>query len=217
MRYFLVVAAALFIAPSICRGDSDFTQSPPAQRQGGASNAAFSGSGDFPQQGRVGGSAASPAAGGPPASGSSRGGQGGQDRQGGNKNSSSGSGDKDSSSKTTEGGGDGPSDGDRDSARGGGDSMELSDALVNFETVVEAYVAKKSPNGYWSYSDKKGGKARRLKYVSISETTFQQVDGGRYSGLAKFTDARDGRRVSLTFTVDLRGSKWKVVSVSSRR
>jgi hypothetical protein len=118
------------------------------------------------------------------------------------------------------GSGDGASD-DSDSTEDAPPSaMTLDDARVNFATVVEAYVAKNSPDGYWPYSERKGGKgakSRRLTHPKISDKSVEKSGDARYSGLVKLRDARGGRSLTLEFVVDLSGLKWKVVSVKPAR
>ena len=94
-------------------------------------------------------------------------------------------------------------------------AMSLSDARVNFEAVVEAYVAKKSVDGYWSYREKSGGKARKLKFVSFDSGSVQNAGDNVYTGVAALREA-SGRRSSLEFKVDFSGSDWRVVSVKPR-
>ena len=108
-------------------------------------------------------------------------------------------------------------------AESGGDEgsspTDLDSARVNFATVVEAYVAKNSPDGYWPYTEKKdgqGAKIRRLTLPAVVEESVKQEADGRFSGLVKMSDARGGRPCTLEFVVDFSGVKWKVVSVKPR-
>ena len=113
--------------------------------------------------------------------------------------------------------------GDRDESGSGGDSanssdegpegsMSLRDARVNFETVVEAFVAKKSVDGYWPYREKKGAKERKLKFASIDSDSVRLKGDSVYEGAARMLEA-SGRRSILVFKVDFSGAKWRVVSV----
>lgn len=113
----------------------------------------------------------------------------------------------------------------------GGDEpspMDLDGAIENFATIVDAYVAKKSDDGWWSYVEKKDGKKlkpRRLGKPSVDEDSIKKKDGSgsRYSGLVGFVTPAGGH-FTLEFVVDFSGAEWKVVSaqppsarVSSRR
>jgi hypothetical protein len=140
--------------------------------------------------------------------------------QGGGGGSAGGNADRDQSRTSGDGGAGGPDGGGSTDDSGGEDAksseMSISDARVNFATVVEAYVAKKSSNGYWSYAEKASGKKQkswRLKLPSVSDKTVREEDENRYSGLVKLRDARGGRPLTLEFVVDFSGVKWKVISV----
>ena len=218
LLFFLLFGAA------VARADngSDFQQT-----QGQSSQGAWSGS-DFSQSGRqAGGSAAGGqnqgSAGQPmPAAvgGREDGGHGtnGQDNgnqrdggQGGGASDRGGKRDSDAKSPNTRD----PSAG-YDNSADGPSAMDLEGARLIFPTVVEAYVTKKSPDGYWSYAEKKGGKAQkswRLVRPSVSEPSIKKKNRSRYSGLVKLRDSRGGRPLTLEFVVDFSGQKWKVVSV----
>jgi hypothetical protein len=93
--------------------------------------------------------------------------------------------------------------------------MDIDGARENFATIVEAYVSKKSDEGWWSYTEKKDGKkvkSRRLAKPSVDEESIKQKDDSRFSGLVKLDDASGGR-FTLEFVVDFSGAKWKVISV----
>jgi hypothetical protein len=95
--------------------------------------------------------------------------------------------------------------------------MSSEDALANFTTVVETYVATKSPKGYWPFMEKPTGKkpvAWRLTEPEVIEDSVKKLAGEKYSGRVKLRDVRGGRPPKLQFVVDFSGVKWKVVSVT---
>ena len=96
-----------------------------------------------------------------------------------------------------------------------GAGMSLADARMNFKTVVEAYLERKSVGGYWTYREKKGGKARKFKLVAIDAESVRTKDSRVYSGLATMREP-SGRRVSLEFKVNFSGADWKVISAKLR-
>ena len=111
--------------------------------------------------------------------------------------------------------GDSHGDGSGDDDRSG--SMDLDGAGVNFATVVESYVAKKSSAGYWTYKEKKNGKPAkswRLAHPEVDSGSIKGRGRGRYSGRVKLIDARYKRALTLEFLVDFSGNDWKVVSVT---
>ena len=122
-------------------------------------------------------------------------------------------------------GGDGQSEivpDDEGSTKGSGDDgaeippMDINGARKNFAAVVEAYVAEKSSNGYWTYVEKKGGKkakSRRLKLPAVVEGSIKQKkEDNLFSGLVKLRDARGGRSLTLEFLVDFSDKNWRVIS-----
>src|ERR1035437_9764908 len=82
-----------------------------------------------------------------------------------------------------------------------GGAMSLRDARMNFKTVVEAFVEKKSVDGYWAYREKAGRKAPKLKFVSLDEASVKRAGDGIYTGVATMRET-SGRRSSLEFKVD---------------
>ncbi|MFI5360411.1 MAG: hypothetical protein ACHQ49_00455 [Elusimicrobiota bacterium] len=94
--------------------------------------------------------------------------------------------------------------------------MSLDDARVNFTTIVQAYVAKNSPDGYWPYVEKKAGKAAktwRLARPSVADDSVEKGESGIYSGRVTLRDARVARKFAFVFSVDFSGDNWKVVKV----
>ncbi|MFI5345749.1 MAG: hypothetical protein ACHQ51_05180 [Elusimicrobiota bacterium] len=94
--------------------------------------------------------------------------------------------------------------------------MSLDDVRGNFATVVETYVSKKSPKGYWPYAEKVPGKkpkAWRLTRPQVDEDSVKKLTTDHYSGRVTLRDARGGRPPALEFVVDFSGVDWKVLSV----
>lgn len=93
-----------------------------------------------------------------------------------------------------------------------GGSMSLDDARTNFGTVIDAFIAGHSRDGYWPLKDKATGLVRRLKVVSKEPKgiTPDESGGGRYIGRITLKDANNGERLQAEFLVDFSGSEWKV-------
>lgn len=89
--------------------------------------------------------------------------------------------------------------------------VSLADAVYNFETVVESYVAKKSAGGVWTY--KEDDRTSKLVLVSVDSKSVRAAGEGLYAGVAVLRDARTKRVRRLEFTADFSGPKWTVVSV----
>jgi hypothetical protein len=81
--------------------------------------------------------------------------------------------------------------------------MELADARMNFETVVQSYVANHSHEKAW----------KALQLVRVEKESVEPVEGSQtvYSGRALMT--AKGELIPVTFTVDFTGPSWAVTSV----
>lgn len=106
----------------------------------------------------------------------------------------------------------------------GGDSAEpkeeeapavnIDSARINFQTVVEAFVADKSPEGYWPLQDKRSGKTRKLKLKAINPRSVRtDFRDGFYRADAEFTDLSEGKPFKAVFVVDFSGAQWKVAEM----
>ena len=107
---------------------------------------------------------------------------------------------------------------DGDDPGGGNDGarpVDLEGARANFAAVIESYVLKRSPKGYWNYVEMKGRKARRLSSPSVDEESVRRLKGELFSGRVKFRDAGRPKPFFLQFDVDFSGVNWKVAAVKT--
>jgi hypothetical protein len=96
-----------------------------------------------------------------------------------------------------------------------GGSMSLDDARMNFGTVVDSFVATRSPDGYWPLKDKTTGKVRHLKIVAKDPKSVEPGEGGGslFIGRVTLKDESSGERLKADFTVDFGGAEWKVTQM----
>lgn len=95
--------------------------------------------------------------------------------------------------------------------------LSLDDARVNAVTVVQAFVARKSPKGYWPFREKGSKALYKLTLSSIDEKKIKELTGGRYGVPASLDDAEKKARLKMEFVVDLSGAEWKVVGMRLRK
>jgi hypothetical protein len=95
-----------------------------------------------------------------------------------------------------------------------GGSMSLEDARMNFGTVVDAFVAERTINGFWPLKEKSTGNVLHLKLVSKNTKSIRDAGGSRfYSGRVALRDIVTGDTVNVEFVVDFAGAEWKVKSM----
>lgn len=97
----------------------------------------------------------------------------------------------------------------------GGDAqghMSLEDARINFPTVVQAFVDKRSDaDGLWPLRDKETGKLRKLKLVSLASEKAKEDGDGLFSAPGVVADmANNGEKLPVVFTCNFAGSEWRV-------
>jgi hypothetical protein len=97
--------------------------------------------------------------------------------------------------------------------------MSLDDAVTNFDTVVDNYIAVHSVDGVWSYTDKVSGKGLHLKVLSKDHESIKDAGKGKkkgkfFSGEVTLRDVKSGRKVKAVFLVDFSGADWTVKSLS---
>lgn len=95
--------------------------------------------------------------------------------------------------------------------------LTLDEARMNAATVVQSFVARKSPQGYWPFREKGSGTLYKLKLVSIDEKKVKELSQGRYGVPALLEDAGAGTRLRMEFVVDLGESEWKVSGLRLRK
>ncbi|HAM36857.1 MAG TPA: hypothetical protein DEB40_10675 [Elusimicrobia bacterium] len=92
----------------------------------------------------------------------------------------------------------------------------IEDARVNFATVVETFIAKRSERGYWIFAQEKNGKALKLKLDSILEPTVHATGVGHYAGEVMLRELGSNRLIKADFQVDLASPQWQVEDISLR-
>jgi len=103
---------------------------------------------------------------------------------------------------------------DDSGAASDGGSMNLEDARMNFGTVIDAFVAERTVNGYWPLKEKATGNVLHLKLVSKDTKSIKDAGGSRfYSGRVSLRDLVSGDTIKADFVVDFSGSEWKVKSM----
>ncbi len=90
--------------------------------------------------------------------------------------------------------------------------MSLDDARMNFDTLIDSYIAKLSPKGTWFLKEKGTGKTLSLKLFSKDLKSVKPASqgGGFYTGQATLLDKASGARIHVQFLVDFSGQQWTV-------
>lgn len=103
----------------------------------------------------------------------------------------------------------------KESDGGSSGPMTADDARVNFASVVESFVAARSPNGFWPLKEKTTGNVLHLVLIDKEPKKVDAVEGSvaRYTGQVLLRDQTTGDQVKASFTVDFSGSEWKVKSM----
>jgi hypothetical protein len=91
-------------------------------------------------------------------------------------------------------------------------ALDLADARVDFKTIVETHFLKSGADGVLRYAS--GGRTRRVKLVDVDVASVRKKKDGRYAGRVLVRDAGGGPARALSFTVDLSGDDWRVLSVT---
>ncbi len=86
----------------------------------------------------------------------------------------------------------------------------LADARVNIVSIIEAFIAQRSPDGFWPLRDKKTRRLRHLKLLSIDQKNVQAVGGALYTAPALLKDSMSKETLAAQFTVDFTGPNWQV-------
>lgn len=92
-------------------------------------------------------------------------------------------------------------------------AMTLSDARMNFPTLVETMVSIRSRSGHWSYPlrGSEPPKKLKLKLHKIEKGSLELVKGAVYSGYAVLRDADSKKLYRMDFTVDYGADLWTVI------
>ncbi|MBI5240869.1 MAG: hypothetical protein HY926_10390 [Elusimicrobia bacterium] len=93
-------------------------------------------------------------------------------------------------------------------------SMSIDDARMNFATVVESFIAARSPKGYWPLKQKSSARVLHLRLEKVLPKTVRKAGGGNvYTGRAALWEVDEDFAVQADFTVDLGGRRWEVKSM----
>jgi hypothetical protein len=88
--------------------------------------------------------------------------------------------------------------------------MTIDDARMNFATIVESFIAARSPKGYWPLKQKSADRVLRLKHEKTLPKTVRKIGEGLYTGRVVLLEADEGFAIQAEFTVDLSGARWQV-------
>ncbi|MDP3541187.1 MAG: hypothetical protein Q8T11_01815 [Elusimicrobiota bacterium] len=92
-------------------------------------------------------------------------------------------------------------------------AQDIEGARANFDTVVRTYVIQRSDeNGLWPLKRKGSGKVLKLKYSQAEADTVHSIGGGRWRGLADFTDQAGKKKFYAEIVVSTGGDLWDVKS-----
>lgn len=90
---------------------------------------------------------------------------------------------------------------------------DLEGARDNFDTVVRSYAAQRSDNdGVWTHEQRGTGKALKLIYGEIERETVHPTGGGRWRGIADFTDKAGNKKYYAEVVIATGGDLWDVKS-----
>ncbi|MBI4422366.1 MAG: hypothetical protein HY554_01485 [Elusimicrobia bacterium] len=85
--------------------------------------------------------------------------------------------------------------------------MSLSDAKVNFATVVENFILEKSPKGYLPLKDA-SRRIWRLELETVHAKPMRKLKSNVFTSCASMRAGRDA--LDVDFTVDFGGEHWRV-------
>ena len=88
--------------------------------------------------------------------------------------------------------------------------MRLEDARPNFQSILEAFIAARSRNGYWPLREKTTKQVLRLKLQSIDLKDLRQEEKSVFTAPALLLDVKNARRVPVEFSIDFSGTQWHV-------
>ena len=88
--------------------------------------------------------------------------------------------------------------------------MTLDDAAGNFESILQAFVISRSPNGYWPLREKTTKKVLMLKLESIDLKSLRQEGPNVFTAPAVLLDVNNDRKIPAEFTIDFSGTQWHV-------
>ncbi|MBI5241022.1 MAG: hypothetical protein HY926_11160, partial [Elusimicrobia bacterium] len=91
--------------------------------------------------------------------------------------------------------------------------MSFMDAQTNFQTVVEAKLARESDSGAWPYLEPGSKRPWLLELRKLDVDTIRELDRDRFSGCVLFARREPLAQVDIDFTVDFSGSRWRVSEV----
>jgi glutaredoxin len=90
---------------------------------------------------------------------------------------------------------------------------DLEGARDNFDTIVRTYAMQRSDDGGdWTLKQRGTGKALKLRYSKIERETVHPIGGGRWRGIAGFTDRTGKKGYFAEVIVSTGGDLWDVKS-----
>lgn len=104
-----------------------------------------------------------------------------------------------------------PGNGNPEGAPAPSKPISLADARVNIVSIIEAFIAQRSPHGFWPLRDKKTRRMRHLKLLAIDDRHVHADGGALYTAPASLKDTTSGATLAALFTVDFTGPNWQVV------
>jgi len=88
---------------------------------------------------------------------------------------------------------------------------DLEGARDNFDTIVRTYALQRSDEGGdWALKQRGTGKALKLRYSKIERETVHPIGGGRWRGIADFTDPAGRKKYFADVIVSTGGDLWDV-------
>ena len=91
--------------------------------------------------------------------------------------------------------------------------VTIDDARANFGAIVETFMLRMSPNGFWPLRDKKTARMRHLQLIAVNPKRVSPAGRGRFKGPATLRDLTEEKTLNAEFVVDLTGAEWRVVGM----
>lgn len=95
--------------------------------------------------------------------------------------------------------------------------MDISSARMNFATVIENYLAARSPKGHWDYKDPETGAPFKLKLQAVNKGSIEPMEGTLYKGQVLLRELPGGKIKPMDFTVDFSAQLWAVKKVAASK
>jgi hypothetical protein len=99
-------------------------------------------------------------------------------------------------------------------ARPAAPESDLSDVKTNFSTVVSAFVAARSENGYWAFRDRKSGRKWKLALAEVDTSRLRRVGPNRFAAPVVLQDVAGRGALTARFVADFSSDDWRVVGMT---